>query len=130
MYRVLGTLTVLLMILVTSPWWVRMLARRVLRLPGAKVNPLIKKLRLIHKPLGAALLVIAAAHGYLALRALQLHTGTLAYLALLTTAILGIAFAARRKPPIFKWHKRAALLTVLLILLHLIAPGALNALLR
>ena len=79
----------------------------------------------IHKPLGAALLVIAATHGYMALRSIQLHTGSLAWLSFVVTASLGIAFYIRKKPPLFKWHKRAALFSVLLVLLHLFFPGAL-----
>ncbi len=125
MFRVIGFITAGILILVTAPFWFRQLNKHFLHFPAQKVGPLLKKLRLIHKPLGAALLVIAATHGYMALRSIQLHTGSLAWLSFVVTASLGIAFYIRKKPPLFKWHKRAALFSVLLVLLHLLFPGAL-----
>jgi len=130
MFRVVGLVTAILLVLVTSPYWVRQLNRRALHLPAQKIGPLLKKLRLIHKPLGLTLILIAAVHGYMALGSIRLHTGALAWLAFAVTAGLGIAFYRRKKPPLFKWHKRAALISALLVLLHLLFPSALYYLLR
>lgn len=130
MYKVLGIITVIVLVLVTAPYWLRLLNKHLLHLPPKRLTPVMKVLRAMHKPLGIALLLIAAIHGYLALRALRWHTGTLVFLAFAATVSLGIAFYRKKKPALFKWHKRLALVSVLLVLLHLIFPGALYYLIR
>ena len=129
MYRVFGFVTVFLLVLVTAPYWFRQLNKYVLRIPMKKALPFMKALRAIHKPLGLALLVIAAAHGYMALRGFRLHTGTLALFSFVLTACLGIAYFRMKKKPLLKLHRAFALLSVLLVLLHLVYPGALYYLL-
>jgi predicted ferric reductase len=42
------------------------------------------------------------------------------------TVVLGVIFTKLKKPAVFKWHRFTAVLTVLLILLHLLAPNALR----
>ena len=125
MYRILGILNVALLVVITSPYWLRRLGQ--LFFPKKKLasTRLMKALRAVHKPLGVCLLLIALAHGYLALGALRLHTGTLAGIMVLATVVLGILFYRKKKAVFFKWHKRAALLTALLTLLHLLVPNAL-----
>jgi len=125
MFRIIGFIAAGLLVLVTAPYWFRLLNKYVLRIPAKKVLPLSKALRAIHKPLGIALLLIAATHGYLALRSIRLHTGTLAWLSFAVTACLGIAFYFTKKKPVFRLHKLFALLSALLVLLHLLFPGAL-----
>ncbi len=129
MFRVVGFVTAFLLVLVTSPYWLRQLNKYVMRLPARKIGPILKKLRLIHKPLGIALFVIAATHGYMALGFFQWHTGSIAWLAFSVTASLGIALYFRRKPALFKLHKGAALTAVLLVLVHLLFPSLLYYLL-
>lgn len=125
MYRILGILNVALLVVITSPYWLRRLGQ--LFFPKKKLasTRLMKVLRAAHKPLGVCLLLIALAHGYLALGAPRLHTGTLAGIMVLSTVVLGILFYRKKKAVFFKWHKRAALLTALLTLLHLLVPNAL-----
>lgn len=86
---------------------------------------LMKISQAVHKPFGICLLLITLAHGYLALGAPRLHTGTLVGTMVLITVVLGGAFFRTKKAVFFKWHKRAALIMVLLTLLHLIAPNIL-----
>ena len=81
-------------------------------------------MRRAHKPLGICLLVVSLVHGYLALGALRLHTGTLAGAMILITVVLGGVLFFKKKPALFAWHKRAALLTLLLTLVHLVVPSA------
>ena len=129
MYRILGILNVVLLTVITSPYWLRGLGQRFFPKMKIAATKLMKVLRAIHKPLGVCLLLVTLIHGYLALGALRLHTGTLAGLSVLATVVLGILFFRKRKAVFFKWHKRTALLTLLLTLLHLVVPNALRFLL-
>ncbi|MGI6005481.1 MAG: hypothetical protein ACOX88_08750 [Christensenellales bacterium] len=125
LYQILGIINVVLLVVVTAPYWLL----RKWFFPETRAafarSRWIKSLRAAHKPLGICLLLLAAVHGYLALGALRLHTGTLAGIMIFITVVLGIIFYIKKKPALFKWHKRAALITVLLTLLHLLFPGAL-----
>ncbi len=85
----------------------------------------VKTLRVAHKPAGAALGILALIHGILALGTLRLHTGSIVWILALLTAILGGMFYRKKKAPLFRWHKRLALATALLTLVHLIFPYAL-----
>lgn len=71
------------------------------------------------------LLAIAATHGYMALGAIRLHTGSVAYLSFAVTACLGLTFYFIKKRPVLKLHRAFALISVLLVLLHLFFPSAL-----
>ncbi len=98
-------------------------------------NDLYKKtitfFRKIHKPLGIAILIIPLIHGYMALGTLfRLHTGTLLYLSILTTASLGGSFFKLKKKKLFVWHKRMAFITVILFLIHFYFPSAIYNLLN
>ncbi len=125
MYKTLGLISASLLIVITAPYWIRLLNRKIFHIKGKGINDLIKGLRKVHKPLGGALVLIALYHGYLALGALRLHTGILAWTLMLITALFGVLFATRKKAIFFKWHKRMALVTVLFVLLHLTVPNAL-----
>ncbi|WP_312700376.1 hypothetical protein [Sedimentibacter sp.] len=124
MYKILGIINVVLIIVITSPYWLRRISK--LLFPDKKIasTQLMKTARAVHKPLGICLLLITLVHGYMALGAPRLHTGTLVGTMVLITVVLGGAFFRTKKAVFFKWHKRAALITILLTLLHLIAPNA------
>lgn len=126
LYQILGIINVVLLLVITSPYWLRRLCQ--LFLPKKKLasTRLMKALRAVHKPLGVCLLLITLAHGYLALGTPRPHTGTLAGILVLATVVLGILLFRKKKVVFFKWHKRAALLTALLTLLHLLLPNALS----
>lgn len=129
MYRILGWLNIVLLVAVTAPYWVRRLGQWLFPGKRAAIARWIKPLRAVHKPLGLALVVLALVHGYMALGALRLHTGSLVWLLVLATAALGILFYRKKKAPLFRWHKRLALITVLLTVVHLVFPHALYYLL-
>lgn len=125
LYQILGIINVALLIVITSPYWLRWLGQRFFPKKKIASTKLMKVLRAVHKPFGVCLLLIMLTHGYLALGALRLHTGVLVGISVLATVVLGILFFWKKKAVFFKWHKRAALLTVLLTLLHLFVPNAL-----
>ncbi|MFH1511968.1 MAG: hypothetical protein ABIG45_01305 [Bacillota bacterium] len=130
MYVWLGWLNVAFLAVMTAPYWLRFLNQRTLRLKGGAYGKTIKVLRALHKPLGVAVVLIAAVHGYLALGAFRLHTGTILGTSVLLTALFGLSFYLAKKKFLFTWHKRLALLSILLLLVHLLFPGAVYYLLR
>ncbi len=125
MYRLLGYINIALIVIITSPWWLRYLGKWFF--PDKKImsSMLVKILRVVHKILGVVFLGITVIHGYLALGALRLHTGTVTGTMLLITVSLGALFYWTKKRALFKWHKIAALITALLVILHVFVPSAL-----
>lgn len=124
MYGILGWLNVSLLAVMTAPYWLRFLNNHTLRLKGGVYGKAIKALRTIHKPLGAAIVLIALIHGFLALGALRVHTGSILWLLLFLTAIIGTAFFFTKKKGLFAWHKRMALVVIVFLLVHLLFPSA------
>ncbi|MBN1778350.1 MAG: hypothetical protein JW811_09535 [Clostridiales bacterium] len=130
MYAVLGWLNIGFIAVMTAPYWIRFLNDRTLRLRGGGYAKIIKVLRAVHKPLGAAILLIALVHGWLALGELRLHTGTIAGTLLLIAVSLGGLYSLVRKRALFVWHKRFVLLLLLSVIVHLLSPGAVYSLFR
>ena len=75
-------------------------------------------------------MIIAPIHGYMALGAFKLHTGTLLYLSIIATAGLGGSFYKTKKKVFFTWHRRMAFVTVVMFLIHFFAPSAIYYLLN
>lgn len=130
MYGFLGFLNIALLAVMTSPFWLRVLNDHSLHLKGGTYGKALKFLRMIHKPLGASILIIASIHGYLALGAIRLHTGVLLLLAILGTAILGFSFFLLKKRSLFVWHRRLVTVIIFFLLLHLLFPSALYYLMK
>lgn len=125
MYAVLGWVNLAAMIVMTMPFWLRLINRHAFKGKNAALAHIAKAFRAVHKPLGLILVAAVIIHGILALGALRLHTGTLAGILLIVTAALGATFFFRKKKPILIAHRTAALLLALLVLIHLIFPSAL-----
>ena len=68
MYAFLGWLLVIIVIVMTAPFWLRGISR-LTGWKGAANSRLIKILRAVHKPLGASAVVLVIVHGFLALGA-------------------------------------------------------------
>ena len=130
MYGILGWLNVVLIAIMTAPYWLRLVNSKTFKFKGGAYGKVIKALRQIHKPLGIAILLIAAIHGYLALGGFRLHTGSILLMVLAITALFGLGFYLKKKKVFFKWHKRLALLAVFALALHLIYPSAIYYLLN
>lgn len=130
MYKILGIANIVLLALVTAPYWVRKMTGILFTKVKLGRTTLMKVLRTLHKPAGVGVLLITLIHGYLALGSFRLHTGTLAGLSVVITVILGVVYSVKRTRALFKAHKLVALITVLLTLLHLIKPDLFYVLLR
>ena len=100
MYRILGYLNVTLFIVVTSPYWLRRLNQWMLHIRGADIQKVLKPLRSLHKPLAACLAVLAAIHGYLALGAPRLHTGSIVWMLFFSRRGLAMLFIKENAVPV------------------------------
>lgn len=130
MYKTLGIISLILVVLITAPYWLRLLNSLTLKTKDKRFFGLLKFLRKLHKPMGLLLAAIAVWHGYLAWGSLRPHTGMLAFLGFFITVILGGIHYKAKSKKIFKAHKVMALVSAALLALHLLWPGALWYLLR
>jgi len=124
MYKTLGIINLVLLAIITSPYWLKLLGQWFFPKKKIASSKLMKVLRPAHKVLAICFLIITGIHGYLALGGFRLHTGTITAMMLLITIVLGGLFYGTKKPALFKWHKVAALLTVILVAVHFFIPNA------
>ncbi|MHC1786553.1 MAG: hypothetical protein AB9880_05810 [Christensenellales bacterium] len=124
MYKILGIINVVLVVIITAPYWLRTLNKWTLKTKDKRFLDAIKFLRKLHKPLGITLALMIAWHGYLALGAIRLHTGLLAYIGFLLTVTVGGIYYRKKGKQLFKLHKALALSSVILVLIHLLWPNA------
>ena len=122
--QVLGWISIILTVIVTAPYWLRKLNGWTVKTRDKRFLNLIKFLRKLHKPLGVALVAISLWHGLMALGRLRLHTGLIAHVSFVITALLGISFWLLKDKRAFKGHKVMALVSVLLVLVHIFWRGA------
>lgn len=125
MYKILGIISLILVIVITSPFWLRTLNSWTVKTKDKRFFNLLKFLRKLHKPLGLALAVLVIWHGTLAWGWSRLHTGHLALIGFLITVVLGGAHYKLKNKKLFKAHKLMALISVLLLVLHRLWPSAL-----
>jgi cytochrome b561 len=126
MYSVLGWLNAVILGVLLSPFVLGFLNKHLFKTKSKGFRDIVKLLRRFHKPLGLALAVLAPIHGYMALGGFRLHTGSLLYISAFITVALGGSFYRLKKKELFKWHKRMAAVTVLLLAVHLLFPSALR----
>ena len=125
MYKILGYINIALVVIITAPFWLRTLNKWTIKTKDKRFLNAIKFLRRLHKPLGVALAVIIAWHGYLALfGTIRLHTGLIAYIGFLLTVTVGGIYYRKKGKTLFKVHKALAFTSVVLVLIHLIWSNA------
>lgn len=130
-YSNLGWLSVIIIGILVASYVLKFLNKKFFKFKSPLYRKILTIFRKIHKPLGIALLIIPLIHGYMALGTLfRLHTGTLLYISLLITATMGGSFYKLKKKEFFVWHKRMALITVVLFLIHFFFPSAIYNLLN
>jgi len=125
MYGILGILSVYLFIIVMLPYLLRQINRLFFQGKNRVITKWRMRIRKLHKPAGFGLAALSLIHGYLALGTIRLHTGTLAWATSIAAVILGVLFSVKKKAVYLVWHRRAALLAILFVALHLLLPGAL-----
>ncbi len=123
--RLMGYLTLILLVVVTAPYWLRTLNSWTFKTKDKRFLNFLKFLRKLHKPLGLVIVALALWHGYDMFR-LNLHTGLVAFAAFVLTGILGGMHYRLKNKQIFKAHKIMAFISVLLVALHLFWPSALR----
>ena len=128
-YSTFGWLSLIVFAIVLAPYFLNLINRKFIKTKNKTFFKVVKTLRSVHKPLGIALIIFGIVHGYMALRSFRIHTGYLAYLSILITGILGGSFYKLKKIQLFVWHKRMAVVTVVLFILHFFFPSAMYYLL-
>ena len=126
-YVLFAWLSVIALGIVLVPYVMNFLNRKFLKTKNENYRNTLKFFRSLHKPAGLIFLIVAFIHGFMIMGSnmFRLHTGTLLYLSVFATAILGGAFYRKKKRPLFKWHKITALITAILFFLHFFRPWAL-----
>ncbi len=124
-YRFLGWVALVLLVVMVSPFILRLLHSKVFKSKSKGLLKVIKALRTIHKPLGLALVLLGAVHGIGMLGRVRLHSGSLVLMSLILTGVLGLAFWKKKDKRALMGHRVMSLVTVILLLLHLFWPGAL-----
>ncbi|MDW7669602.1 MAG: hypothetical protein SCJ93_12320 [Bacillota bacterium] len=130
MYSLLGWLNVVILGILITPYVLKYLNKKILKSRNSGIKKAIKFLRILHKPLGLTLAVVALIHGYLALGSLRLHTGSILYVSIIITAVLGGSFYKLKKKILFTWHKIFALISLIIFMIHLFYPNAIYYLLN
>ncbi len=130
MYSFLGWLNVIVFGVLVAPYVLKFLNKNYIKSGNSKIKNIIKFLRKLHKPLGISLAIIALVHGYLALGSLRLHTGSILYVSIIITSVLGGSFYKLKKKTLFTWHKRFALISLIILMIHLLYPNAIYYLLN
>lgn len=125
-YKILGFINIALVVIITAPYWLRVLNTKLFHIKQPWFQKLLKVLRPLHKILAFVLLASIGVHGYLALGAFQLHTGTLAAAAFLLTAVMGILFFFLHKGGLLKAHRALVLISIILVAVHLLFPKLLS----
>lgn len=128
MYKVLGFVNIALLAVVLSQYCARKINQWFVHSKGPGFQKLMRVLRALHKPAAVLLLISIVAHGWLALGAFRLHTGTIAAIFFFITALFGLLFYALHKAGLLKWHRALALVSVLLAAIHLLFPSLLSKL--
>ena len=126
MYKVLGFINIGLLVIVLCPFIFRKMKQWFIHSKSPKYAKFMKALRLIHKPAALLLLASIFVHGWLALGALSLHTGTVAAASFVVTALFGLLFYLLHKKRLLQFHRLLALLSVLLVAVHLLFPWLLS----
>lgn len=124
-YVFFAWLSVIALGVVLVPYVMNFLNRNILKTKNENYRKTLKFFRKLHKPAGIIFAIVAFIHGYMVMGTIfTLHTGTLLYVLVLATAILGATFYKKKKRPLFKWHKITALITAILFFLHFFRPWA------
>lgn len=127
-FRFLGWVTLVALAVMVLPYVLRMVNKWAFKNECKGLSKAVKILRQIHKPLGIALVVVAAVHGYGMLGRLRLHSGSLTLMSIIVTGVLGAIFWKKKDKRALQGHRVMALVSVLFLLLHLFWPAALYSL--
>ena len=123
-YATIGWTNIFIVAVLVSPFVLTRLNKSLFNHKNKKLQSAIKFLRKLHKPFGFVLLIISAIHGWLALGSLRLHTGTILYATFFISGLLGIGFHKTKNKNLFTWHRRLVWVSVALLAVHLLMPGA------
>lgn len=126
MYEFLGFVNIFLVVVLASPYLLRLVNQGFLHTKDKRYFSLLKLLHTVHKIAGGLLVVNIFIHGYLALGGLRLHTGTVTGACFILTAFLGFLFFITKKPAILKIHRVCLFISIGVLVVHLLVPSLLG----
>lgn len=124
MYSFFGWLSAGILLVLILPFILIRVNKYTFKTRDAKFFNLIKVLRSLHKPLGILFLATAFYHGYLVLGRITMHTGTVLFVSILLSAVMGGTYFRTKNNSALKAHRFLALASVLLFLIHFFYPYA------
>lgn len=122
MYKFFGYLNILLLLIILSPFFLRMINQKAVHSKSPKFLKVLKILRKLHKPAAVLFIINIAVHGWLALGTIAFHTGTVTAASFLITGIVGFLFYRMHKKGLIKAHRFLALFSIILLIMHLLFP--------
>lgn len=121
MYRILGWINVIILLLLVLPC-ILSFYNQLLKQSSFKISCFALAFKKLHKRLGILLLFMPLIHGYMALGEIKLHTGTLVYLFILLSTIHGAIYSQFKKRFHLHLHKILALISIFIFAIHLFHP--------
>lgn len=119
-WKNLGWVNISLLVLIIMHF----VLRRVNKLAYKNKNQLLRKLSTImskiHPYLTGLLLVTAFLHGFNLAGGIRLHSGYIAFTAILLQSIFGVLVKFKKKKPILIAHRTIGLLLIISVLFHVI----------
>lgn len=122
MVEILGFFNIFLVVVLASPFLLRLINKWFLHTKEKWYFSLLKLLHTIHKIAAGILVVSIIAHGYLALGGVRLHTGTVTGACFIVTAVLGLSYYLTKKPVLLKVHRVFLFVSVACLVVHLLFP--------
>lgn len=121
MYKILGWTNAIVTLILLLPFSLQ----AILKKKEGALYSITKFLRKAHRVLGILILITIAVHGIMALGSFSLHTGTIAGIAFVVTALVGMLFVLMKKKQIYKTHRILAFIYVCIVIVHLLMPSLL-----
>lgn len=122
-YSNLGYLAFYILLIQIMPFLINYINRNYVKTKSKKYFALMKKFRLVHRILGATLIIIPLVHWQMALGVLVFHTGTILYSLVFLTIIMGMAFNIVKKREILKAHRALGLSSFFFFFIHYFFPN-------
>ncbi len=123
-YAFFGWVNVIILGVLVLPFVLTRFNKVFLKTKNKSFFDFIKFLRTLHKPLGIILVALSFYHGYLALGSIRFHTGTVLFVGILLTVVLGGYFYRMKKAKVLKVHRALSLIVLALLFIHIYFPYA------
>lgn len=119
MVAFLGYLNVIILIIIFMPFLIKKINKYGPWKNSGNLEKIAKKIQKMHKVMGGLLFTSASVHGYLALKPIRIHTGTILFSVLFIQIILGIILSKKRGKALRKVHIFFGIIILIAVYFHL-----------